>query len=760
MRKMLSLLAVAVFVGVAFSGCVEQHTNNVGTNLIIIPSLSTIQNPKYVMSSHHRVENVTVNTTVSQYPLPLNLSVIVNIDNITSVFHLTSEQQKMLEENGFVVIDYGMVDDIVQPYDELRRKDVPVFVTSDTLLHLYHIQFDETLKGVEEREFFDDILRISEAMFERAKKDYDLFTQPDLKEAARRNVAYFAVALKLLSTATPGYNGSEEIPTVDFVVPRYVKDEVNDELELIESHQGFSESPIFHYMEDYSQYLPRGHYTQSEKLKRYFKTMMWYGRMAFLLNGGNPHCSACDFLVSSYDATVATIQASLISVELPALNVNGETVEKLWEQIYAVTSFFVGVADDLTPYEYLDCIAKVFGSKFNVTELTNDTKLFDLKKELAKLRNPRIYGGTGGCELSPDATLEDLNQVLDKTKGMRFMGQRFIPDSYVFQQMVFPAVDPYLGNDSPFTMEFTGGGPARCFPRGLDFMAVLGSKRALEILEREGDTEYGRYYEQLHNLSENLSKLNLTEWNRNLYFSWVYTLKSLLKEFNGSYPSFMQTKAWQDKELQTVLSSWVELRHDTILYGKQSYTPTKTSWEPPPKPVVGYVEPVPEFYARMLSLTRMTRDGLKSLGVVNETEENRLNALEDVLVRLINISLKELNNRELTEQDYEFIRNFADNLSEVVAGVKKHGRETTVVADVHTDQNTKKCLEEAVGYVDLMLVAYMLPDDRILVGAGPVFSYYEFKHPLHDRLTDEKWRDMLLSNSPERPGWVGTFVAE
>ncbi|HEC81457.1 MAG TPA: DUF3160 domain-containing protein, partial [Thermoplasmatales archaeon] len=128
--------------------------------------------------------------------------------------------------------------------------------------------------------------------------------------------------------------------------------------------------------------------------------------------------------------------------------------------------------------------------------------------------------------------------------------------------------------------------------------------------------------------------------------------------------------------------------------------------------------------------------------------------------RLINISLKELNNRELTEQDYEFIRNFADNLSEVVAGVKKHGRETTVVADVHTDQNTKKCLEEAVGYVDLMLVAYMLPDDRILVGAGPVFSYYEFKHPLHDRLTDEKWRDMLLSNSPERPGWVGTFVAE
>ncbi|MCD6467717.1 MAG: DUF3160 domain-containing protein [Thermoplasmata archaeon] len=760
MKSLSTLLVAAAFVAVAFSGCVEQQTNPAGTSLIILPPLNTIQNPKYAISSHHRVENISVNATVPQYPLPLNLTSVVNINNVTSVFHLTSEQQKLLEENGFVVVDYGSIDDIVKPYDDLKKKDVPIFVTSDTLLHLYHIQFDETLKGIEEREFFDDILGLSKALFDKAKTDYSLFTQPDLKEAARRNVAYFAVALKLLSTPTSGYNNSEKISVVDFTVPDYVKNEVNNEVDLIDSHHGFSESPIFHYMEDYSQYLPRGHYTQSEKLRRYFKTLMWFGRMAFLLKGGDPHCSACDFLVSEYDARIATLQASLISAELPVLNVNGVTAENLWERIYSVTSFFVGTADDLTPYEYLECIAKVFGSEFNVTEFVNNSKLFDLKLELTKLRNPRIYGGTGECELSPDATVEDLNRVLVKTKGLRFMGQRFIPDSYVFQQMVFPAVDPYLGNGTPFTLEFTGGGPARCFPRGLDFMAVLGSKRALEIIEREGDTEYGRYYEQLHNLSENFSKLNLTEWNRNLYFSWVYTLKSLLKEFNGSYPTFMQTNAWQDKELQTVLASWAELRHDTILYGKQSYTPTKTSWEPPPKPVVGYVEPVPEFYTRLLSLTRMTKDGLTDLGVLNETEKNRLMALEDVLVRLANISKMELENKELTESDYEFIRNFASSLENVVAGVKQHGKETTVVADVHTDQNTKKCLEEAVGYVDILLVAYKLPDGRVLVGAGPVFSYYEFKQPITDRLTDEKWRELLLSSPPDRLGWMETFVAE
>lgn len=748
-------------ISTVLTGCVEQQTYTnpaTGNGLIIIHQLNTSYNPKHVIASSYQTRDIFVNANASQYLLPLNLTQVVNIQSLNNVFPLTENQQTLLKNNGFVVIDYGRVEDIVQPYTEMKEKGVPIFVTTDTLLHLYHIQFDEILKSVEEKEFFDDILDVSKTLFERAKKDYELFTNPELKEAARRNVAYFAVALKLLQTSTDEYNGSESIRRVDFTVPEYVTEEVDSEINLINVHTGFSESPIFHYKEDYSQYIPRGHYTQSEKLKRYFKALMWYGRMAFLLKGGEPHCPACDFLVSEENARIATLQAALISTELLDAQVNGKNAEELWRRIYSVTSFFVGTADDPAPYEYLSCIAKVFGLRFNVTELANYTKLFDLKVELAKLRNPEIYGGTGECELPSTATPDDLNKVLDKTKGMRFMGQRFIPDSYMLQQLVFPAVGSYLGDDTPFTLEYTMGGPSRCFPRGLDVMVVLGSKRALEILEQEGDTEYEHYYQQLSYLSENFSKLNTTEWNRNLYFSWIYTLKSLLKEFNASYPTFMQTKAWQDKELQTVLASWTELRHDTILYGKQSYTPTKR--EPPPKPVVGYVEPVPEFYARLLSLTSMTKDGLSNLGVLSETEENRLKALEDVLSRLINISKKELENKELTESDYEFIRNFGENLDNVVTGIKKHGKETTIIADVHTDQNTMKCLEEAVGYIDLILVAYKLPDERIIVGAGPVLSYYEFKQPISDRLTDEKWREMLQTNPPERPGWVNTFISE
>jgi hypothetical protein len=224
----------------------------------------------------------------------------------------------------------------------------------------------------------------------------------------------------------------------------------------------------------------------------------------------------------------------------------------------------------------------------------------------------------------------------------------------------------------------------------------------------------------------------------------------------------MQTRAWQEKELQTALASWTELRHDTILFAKQSYTAGTGAWGlvPRRKPVVGYVEPVPEFYARLLALTEMTEKGLADLEVLNEAERARLQSLERILERLMKMSKAELENKELTEDDYEFIRNFGENLDSVVAGVDFKDQYTTIVADVHTDSNTKMVLEEGVGHVNLILVAYSVPDGRTIVGAGPVFSYYEFKQPMDDRLTDEMWREMLESNPPERPEWVKGICVE
>ena len=610
----------------------------------------------------------------------------------------------------------------------------------------------------------------------------------DLKEAVKRNVAYFAVGLSLLKPGEgqlckdgrkckdPGlasaYFKEEDLEKYTFVVPPFVKDDVEKELKLIEKHEGFSNSPIFIYEEDYSQYVPRGHYTMSEKLKNYFKAFMWYGRISMLLKGtdqveaGEP-CNdipPCKALISVYDARIQTIQACLIAPEFA----ESEELKEKWDRIYSVTAFYVGLADDLGPYEYIDALNFVFNGKFNPNDLTEEN-IGELKAKLVEYRSPEIYGGTGEVTLYPPFTPEQADEILEVTKGFRLMGQRFIPDSYLFSNLVSPSVGMYSGENcgETFTCEWTQGGPARCFPRGLDAMALLESNRAKELLVEFGDTQYEgmdekgnkiTYETQFNKLKKEFDSFTKADWQKNLYWSWLYGLKPLLKEFGDGYPTFMQTIAWQDKELATALASWAELRHDTILYAKQSYTPTFKSIEPPPeKPVVGYVEPVPEFYNRLLALTQMTNKNLDEMNVLDDPAKYRLQNLKKILERLVELSEKELKNEELTEDDYEFIKNFGEELDDVIAEVDEKAKKTTIVADVHTDGNTGQVLEEGVGYVDLMVVAYKVPDGRVLIGAGPVFSYYEFKQPMQDRLTDEKWREMLGSAPPERPEWVASF---
>ena len=785
------VIAVVLVVAVLFAGCGGGQSTPSGN--LTVPSVAAgdVSNPKLAMAAAYYLEGFSVDMDTPAYSLPLSLNKVANAGQLDSYFELTEGQRQLLSENGFVVLPWGG-DDMVEPYETLKDMEVPIFVTSDTLLHLYHIQFNEVLKRIEEEEFFQSILLMSKAMLERAVDDYEGFSDTELKEAARRNAAYFAVALELLQTPTEGYDEDAEraaieqwnqdnpwdpkefvpVPTVDYDVPGWVKAEVEAEVASVEAHEGFAPSPIFNssdgcnclfggcYCEDYSQYVPRGHYTRSEILKRYFKAMMWYGRMAFLLRGGD------DALVSEYDADIATVQASLIAAELADVEVGDETAQDVWDRVYSVTAFFVGTADDLTPYEYLDAIETVFGTEFQASDLVDDENLLNLKAELAQMRNPEIYGGSGVCVILPPFTKEKLYECLAKTKGMRFMGQRFVPDSYMFQNLVSPAVGMYVGDGEPFTMKMTQGGPARCFPRGLDVMAVLGSERAYDILVEEGDTEYAgedtSYDQQLAALKSEFGEFDTADWNRNLYWAWLYALQPLLKDFSDGYPAFMQSGAWQDRELQAALASWAELRHDTILYAKQSYTPTLSAAPAPPELVNGYVEPVPEFYARMQALTSMTREGLTDLGVLDEAETARLESLESVLQRLLDISIDELEGRALEEADYRFIMDFGEQLESIITGVEAEGKETTLVADVHSDTNPPmEVLEEGVGYVDMMLVAYALPDGTITVGAGPVLSYYEFKHPMDDRLADEAWKDMLEAGSqPERPVWTDSFLAE
>ncbi len=694
-------------------------------------------------------EDTTVANSPS-YALPIKTDDISNYVRMDLQFDIDGANE-LISRNGFAVLEYDWSrhfpeaksnDDLVKPYEFMSEEGIPIFISSDTLLHLYHVQFDESLKEVEETAFFGDITHLTAALLLQAQTLYQT-SEGMLREAAKRNTAFLSVAANLLDE------------TID--APDYVAETVTAELALIEAHAGFAASPLFLYEEDYSQYIPRGHYTRSEILERYFKGLMWYGRLSFLLKGHEDWGPAAEALIGPYDADIQTLQAVFLARALDDVTVpDGRTGRAVWDRMYAVTAFYVGLADDLTPVEYMQAANTVFGTGFDTADLEGPDALFELRKELAQYRLPEIYGGTGNIMLTPPITPESLNTVLAKTQGMRFMGQRFIPDSYMFQHLVFPEVLDYTGTGNPFTLGFTGVRPGRCYPRGLDVMAVMGSQRAYAILVEEGDTEYIDFDTAFGELQAEFSTFDEADWNRNLYWGWLYALRTLTTPVPDGYPAFMRTTAWEDRTLNTALASWTALRHDTILYAKQSYTPRESAVPDTPP---GYVEPVPAFFGQLLALTRMTRNGLSNLGALSIAAANRLDKLAGLLETLIGLAQKQLAGEALDEEDHLFIKGFAQHLEYTVLGVSEEGVKTTLVADVHTHTTEGKVVEEGVGDVDLLVAACPTASGEVFLAAGPVLSYYEFKHPMSDRLTDEAWRELLASEAaPARPPWVKSFM--
>ena len=299
-------------------------------------------------------------------------------------------------------------------------------------------------------------------------------------------------------------------------------------------------------------------------------------------------------------------------------------------------------------------------------------------------------------------------------------------------------------------------------------MAFLGSDRAYEILESIGDTQYSDYERQFKEIKSYFDSMQETDWYKNIYMGWLYSLKGLVTPTKTGYPTFMQTDAWTDKELTAALASWAELRHDTILYVKQSYSMAEKGGPEEEKPITGYVEPVPILYKRMINLVDLSKTGLdKLLGEENKDTiasiDNYLANFSNDLSRLYEISKKELMGTMLDESDAYFIESFGETLDNLVKYIylgQANSKliDSIMVADVHTEGNTKLVLEEGTGYIDTMLVAYISPDKKIYVGCGPVFSYYEFKQPMETRLTDEKWEEMLIKGSiPSEPSWTASY---
>ena len=645
----------------------------------------------------YQPKQYSVNPSVASIEISSGLS---NVEN--NFVNLPSSVEEQLEEYGFAIVDEGHKS-IFEAYDKFD----PNFITTDLCLHTYHVLYDFSLRILEGESLF----YVFETMLETLRDDQlsikNTVSEEAVIEALNKNIAYLSVMLKLLDETNS--------------VPSDVASMVNEELNNIEKGRR-DNSAIFDYEEDFSQYKPRGHYTRHEILEFYFKAMMYAGRMSFLT----------DFLVEGVNVGLEQTRMAMLLIHSFNKTIGDETVWDYWDRLYEPITFYVGTSDDLTAAEYYRIWVN-HGSKSG-DELADDILISSIIEDIKSYRNPKINS----------MIISDAQDAEEATKGFRLLGQRFIPDSYIFQQLVHNKVQ------------------LRGFPTGLDVLSVLGSSRAEYLLQLENQT-YSGYSSQVLKLRKEFGNLTEYDWTQNLYWLWLYSLFPLLNPYEEGYPSFMMNDLWVIKTLMTWLGSWAELRHDTILYSKQSYT---QEWSATIVDAKGYVEPYPEVYSRLSSLSRLMKDGLGERNLLFPGFDTKLDLLISIYDRLCNISLKELDNLPLNNSDYHFLTSVADVLSSIVdfknSGYSEWFSEAdsrmALIADVHTDPNTDQVLEVAVGNPFTIYVIVQDHEGNLRLTRGGTFSYYEFKQPMDNRLTDEQWQNILDTDPPTLPNWIDTFL--
>ena len=632
--------------------------------------------------------------SVPEYSVDASFSNVINAQEFVLGEYVSEAYREKLAKNLFVV-GGEMGNEFWEQYESNAYTQTPNFVTVDSLMHTYHLYFAHLLKSIEKTSLSDKVKTISSSMLEKSMEQYDALKGTEWENAATRNVAYFAVACRLCEAES--------------TVPDYVTDIVDAETEKIMSADGIYDSAIIEdYMEDYSQYKPRGYYEGDKQLENYFRTMMWFGRITFM---------------ASDEST--TRSAVLMSIALK------ESALTDWESVYAVTSFFAGASDDFGYCEYMPVIEAAYRESPTADVLVgNESAWKSLNEKISEMDPPRIQS---------IPVYDDEENVIP---GFRLMGQRFTIDGNIMQNLIYRAVEE---NDKS---------ERRMLPTVLDVPAALGSEKAKEIALDNGAKAFPDYETNLQKLRDDIATSPDSIWNSSLYAGWLNTLRPLLLEKGQGYPAFMQNSEWTKKTLETFAGSYAELKHDTVLYSKQPMA-EMGGGDMDPVDDRGYVEPEPLVYARFSNLAKTTAEGLKKYGMISSEDEDNLGLLRELSDKLLVIAQKELKNELPSDEEFELIKNYGGNIEHFWYDATKDESDSeyftsdefpsAIIVDVATDPNGA-VLEAGTGRPREMAV--VVPVDGILrIATGSVYDYYEFEWPLSDRLTDAKWRRMVGAES-------------
>lgn len=479
---------------------------------------------------------------------------------------------------------------------------------------------------------------------------------------------------------------------------------------------------------DFSQLKPRGHYTRREELKKYFSGTMYFGQVGlFIENDGKPDEDSI-------------LQGLLLTHSI----YKNPEILKTWEDLVEPIDFLVESADDLSIREYARTLYGVYGKDFDINKLDDEKNLSSAYKVLSEYPDPQVAGFMG--------------------KSFRFMPQRAVMDSVLMQNVVDIARD-----DKPSD---------RPIYSGLDLMTAFGNEKAWEIQKEDPyNSHWDKYKERTDKNISTVDKMEDLDWQKNMYRGWLWMLKSYDQKFGEGYPMFMRNDAWERKDLVSALGSFAELKHDTVLYGKAVMAEMGGGGDfEIPK---SYVEPNVELYEKLNWLLEFTKVNLKNRDMLSSKYEEKINNFQAMVVKFRDLSIKELQNEPLTEEEIEYLLYIGGEMESLMVDFVESTDENQISYWYEIQNATDRRMPVVVDLMRVVENSVGLPKDEIFsigtgkpmeifviyphegklyMGRGATFSYYEFLNK--ERLTDEEWQKMVYDEVIDFPAWYKDLVTE
>jgi hypothetical protein len=687
-----------------------------GTSTNIMASTTVVSGlENYSFSAFYQEPDLIPEFKFKDYTLPLNVKIdVLNYYDISRKLNL-DDGLASLNANGFTILNNPAErenSNFYAAYSYLSSKEVPLLVTSDFLLHYHQNVIKQVFKDIEEKIFYDNLLRISTSLYESSKNRYEARlakignVNDQVLEGERLSMAYFAVALKLLEPSTSQIDTtgkdankftSKEAAALNFTILPYLQSDAGEEIKLIRTADGNKKSPVLLYNRNYADFVVPSEYRRTEKLYNFYLASTWLNSV-FPLVVKDKNCPTC--LLDKEDARLSLIASTFITKDFSA----DQEIKNRWALVYKLVSYYKGLRNDLTYRNYDDEMKTLFGPDYDpefIFAESNKEANANIEKLRAKLLTLQFNDFQGA-----------LNKNTEKQRlGFKILSDYYLSNDYVFNRLSGDEVGVYNGEKaSSSNLTICKGNLKRCNGFGLDIIGLITDKlNAYEYWVE--NTNFLNYNDKLLALKNELKLLSI--WQNNNYWSILSSIKMVFENNNSQMQVYSQTESWRKRLVDTAAAAWTDLQMPLEKLTPVG-APTKKGLSTDSFDNNFYVEPNYALIQRLIADNEMIY-GMFDAMSINKQVDSVSSALKEENVNLRQFSdliKKELNGETLSSDDQIFI-----NLL-----VKKYQVDQTpnnrLFLKIGTDH-----LYEDLG-VKFLAIVYESGEGKY-IAIGPIFSYQE-----------------------------------